>query len=235
MDDESTPKAGPSAMVPVAIALVGVLLGAAALYFAISNRGASSAVAGLTSDLATTQAELKSAEKHAADLDSKFSDLAQTNSSLGTQIQSVSSQVSEALNKVSSAITEDRAQLKAQAQAIEQLTAKPTPTTTTAATTSSSSGSEKATTPAATTTATPGAGGVHIIVANDTFGSLAKKYGVTVTAIETANPDAHPTKLHLGQKITIPPAPAPSSTAPAASSTPPASASGAPTAPAPGA
>jgi len=235
MDDESTPKAGPSAMVPVAIALVGVLLGAAALYFAISNRGASSAVAGLTSDLATTQAELKSAEKHAADLDSKFSDLAQTNSSLGTQIQSVSSQVSEALNKVSSAITEDRAQLKAQAQAIEQLTAKPTPTTTAA--TSSSSGSEKATTPAATTTATPGAGGIHVIVSGDTFGSLAKKYGVTVSAIEAANPppDVNPNRLHLGQKIIIPPAPAPSAAVPAASSTPPASASGAPTAPAPGA
>jgi len=227
MDDDSLPKTGSSAMVPVAIALVGVLLGGAALYFAISNRGAASALDDLKSDLATTQAELKSVEKHAADLDGKFSDLAQTNSSLGTQIQNVTSQVNDALNKMGQAITDDRAQLKTQGDALAQMTAKAAPSSTTTA----SSGSDKTATPAPTSTAQPGVGGIHVIAAGDTFGLLAKKYGVSVSAIEAANPDANPTRLHLGQKITIPPAPAPS--APAASSTPPAVAPGAPaTAPA---
>jgi LysM repeat protein len=201
-------------MVPVAIALVGVLLGGAALYFALSNRGAASAIDDVKSDLATTQAELKAVEKNAADLDSKFSDLAQTNSSLGTQIQNVTGQVNDALNQMGKAITDDRAQLKTQADALAQLTAKPS----SASTSSASSGSDKTTTPAPTTTAQPGVGGIHVIASGDTFGLLAKKYGVSVSAIEAANPDANPTRLHLGQKIIIPPASAPS--APAASSTP---------------
>lgn len=229
-DDSSLPKTGSSAMVPVAIALVGVLLGGAALYFAISNRGAASAIDEVKSDLASTQAELKAVEKHAADLDSKFSDLAQTNSSLGTQIQNVTSQVNDALNKMGQAITDDRAQLKTQGDALARLTAKPSSLS---STTTASSSSDKTAAATPTSTAEPGVGGIHIIASGDTFGLLAKKYGVSISAIEAANPDANPTRLHLGQKITIPPAPAPS--APAASSTPPAAAPSAPATPPAGA
>jgi LysM repeat protein len=204
MDDDSTPKAGPSTMVPVAIGLVGVLLGAAALFFALSNRGATQAVNDLADDLAAVKSQVKDLDKQATDLDGKFSALSDTNSNLGTQIQNVTGQVNDALNKMGAAITEDREQIKTQGDAIQQLSSKSSPST-------ASSGSGKSSSSgAAVTTATPGAGGVHIIVANDTFGSLAKKYGVSVSAIEAANPDANPTRLHLGQKIIIPPAPAPS-------------------------
>jgi LysM repeat protein len=225
MDDDSTPKAGPSTMVPVAIGLVGVLLGAAALFFALSDRGASQQLSDLTASLATLQSQVKALESKASDLDGKFSALADTNSSLGTQIQNVTGQVNDALNKMGAAITQDRETIKSQGDAIAQLSSKSGP----AASSASSSGKSSA--PAPTTTATPGAGGIHIISAGDTFGSLAKKYGVSVSAIEATNPDANPTKLHLGQKITIPPAPAGSAT-PSASGTespPPAS----PPAPAP--
>jgi LysM repeat protein len=45
----------------------------------------------------------------------------------------------------------------------------------------------------------------HTIVARDTFGSLAAKYGVSVKAIQAANPGVDPTKLKIGQKVKIPP------------------------------
>ena len=214
MDDDSTPKAGASTMVPVAIGLFGVVLAAAALFLAVGNRGAAKSVDDLKQDLGSAQAAAQAAEKHAADLDGKFSALVQTNSALSTQIQNVTGQVNDALNQMGKAITDDRQQIKAQADAIQQLSAKPSATATTTAT-----ASDKAAAAAATSTAVPGQGGIHVIAAGDTFGSLAHKYGVSISAIEAANPDANPTKLHLGQKITIPPAPAPSA-APSGASTP---------------
>jgi LysM repeat protein len=45
----------------------------------------------------------------------------------------------------------------------------------------------------------------HTIVKNDNFETLAKKYGVTVKAIQTANPNLNPTRLKIGDKVKIPP------------------------------
>lgn len=44
----------------------------------------------------------------------------------------------------------------------------------------------------------------HAIVKGDTFATLATKYGVTVKAIQAANPGVNPTKLKVGQKVNIP-------------------------------
>ncbi len=45
---------------------------------------------------------------------------------------------------------------------------------------------------------------VHVVAKGDYFASLAKKYGVSVKAIETANPGVDSTKLKIGQKLNIP-------------------------------
>ena len=45
----------------------------------------------------------------------------------------------------------------------------------------------------------------HTIVANDSFATLATKYGVSAKAIQAANPDLVPTKLQIGTKVRIPP------------------------------
>ena len=60
--------------------------------------------------------------------------------------------------------------------------------------------------PAPTTTAAgPNAGPKqHVIAKGDSFSTLAKKYSVPTAAITKANPDVNPTKLKIGQKITIP-------------------------------
>jgi LysM repeat protein len=55
----------------------------------------------------------------------------------------------------------------------------------------------------------------YTIVKGDSFATIAKKFpGVTVKAIQEANPTVQPTKLKIGQKIQIPP---PSVAAPSAS------------------
>jgi membrane-bound lytic murein transglycosylase D len=44
----------------------------------------------------------------------------------------------------------------------------------------------------------------YVIQKGDTFGSLAKKYGVSIKAIQQANPGVDSTRLKIGQKINIP-------------------------------
>jgi LysM repeat protein len=64
----------------------------------------------------------------------------------------------------------------------------------------------------------------YVVVQGDTFSKIAKKFGVTVKAVEAANPGVEPTKLKVGQKLSIPAAsgnmaaPAPNGMAPTAAS-----------------
>ena len=57
------------------------------------------------------------------------------------------------------------------------------------------------------------AGTEYIVVKGDTLGKIARKNGVKIKALEDANPGVVPTKLKVGQKLSIPAA---SSTAPTA-------------------
>ncbi len=44
----------------------------------------------------------------------------------------------------------------------------------------------------------------YVVVKGDSFAKIAKKTGVTVKAIQAANPGVEPTKLKVGQKLSIP-------------------------------
>jgi LysM repeat protein len=44
----------------------------------------------------------------------------------------------------------------------------------------------------------------HTIVKGDSFSTLSTKYGVSVKAIQLANPNLNPTKLKIGDKVKIP-------------------------------
>ena len=48
------------------------------------------------------------------------------------------------------------------------------------------------------------AGTEYIVVKGDSFAKIARKNGVSVKAIEAANPGVAPTKLKVGQKLSIP-------------------------------
>lgn len=48
------------------------------------------------------------------------------------------------------------------------------------------------------------AGSEYVVVAGDTLGKIAKKNGVTLKALQAANPGVVPTKLKVGQKLSIP-------------------------------
>lgn len=50
----------------------------------------------------------------------------------------------------------------------------------------------------------PPPGTVHVVMDNDTFYSIAKKYGVTIDAIAMANPGVKPERLRPGSSLAIP-------------------------------
>jgi peptidoglycan endopeptidase LytE len=64
-----------------------------------------------------------------------------------------------------------------------------------------------ATTPVTTPALTPSAtgGSVYVIMAGDTFSTIAKKTGVSVKAIKEANAGLEDKKLQIGHKLQIPP------------------------------
>lgn len=63
---------------------------------------------------------------------------------------------------------------------------------------------------------TSAAGTEYTIVSGDTLAGIAKKNGISLSALQTANPGVVPTKLKIGQKIVIPASTGSSSTAPMA-------------------
>ena len=73
---------------------------------------------------------------------------------------------------------------------------------------------------AATLTSAPG-GGTYVVVAGDTLGAIAARYGTTVAELAAANHLADPNLIYAGQRLVIPggsspnPSPAPSWGAPA--------------------
>jgi LysM repeat protein len=58
--------------------------------------------------------------------------------------------------------------------------------------------------PIPTTQVATGLQGDHVVVKGDSFSTIAKKYGVSVRAIQEANPGVDPLRLKIGQKLVIP-------------------------------
>lgn len=52
--------------------------------------------------------------------------------------------------------------------------------------------------------ATAAEGGVHIIASGDTLSKVAAQYGVSLSALQAANPAVNPRALQIGQRIVIP-------------------------------
>lgn len=66
---------------------------------------------------------------------------------------------------------------------------------------------------------TPASAAEHTVVKGDSFAIIAKKYGVSTKAVQTANPGVDSRKLKIGQKLVIPAKPPGTPSAPGASVT----------------
>lgn len=60
----------------------------------------------------------------------------------------------------------------------------------------------------------------YVVVQGDTLGKIAKNHGVSLRALEAANPSVEPRRLKIGQQLTIPAATANSAASPTTSAAP---------------
>jgi len=209
MDVDSSSKSGPSTMVPIAIGLLGVLLGAIALFMSISNgSSATNKINDLSARVDDASTKATAASNAMQDLDGKVKLNSDTITSLHNGVQDFITQATAAITK--------------QNQEIADLMTKGSSKVASGPKGAKGAASESS-----------GPGGSHTIASGETFSTIARKYGVTVAALEAANPGVESSKLKIGQKINLPGAktsgtstsapapvePAPATAAPAASTT----------------
>lgn len=203
----------PSNMVPVALAVFGIVLGAAGLYFGLT---ANQRINPIDESVG---ASISSSAKLEKVMDSYDTQIAELNAQLEEQVKTISrlrvyssqgeqkvKQLEQAVNQLASDLSANREQIVKTAKTLNEYAAagfrapsKPvTPTVTVSATDGT------ATLTADATPAVAGEATTYQIVAGDNFGKIATRAGVSVQAIMDANPGVDPRRLSIGQAIQIP-------------------------------
>lgn len=203
MEDEANQS--PSNMVPLALAVFGIVLGGAGLYFGLTANQRLNPLDESVSASATSSAKV---EKVINGFETQISELAAQvaeQSKTVSRLRVYSSQGEQAVKKLAGELNANREQIiKTAAQLNEfaaagfRSTPAPAPDAGTAA--PSDTGTESA----AAEPAVPGEATTYVIESGDNFGKIAGKFGVSVQAILDANPDADPRRLAIGQTINIP-------------------------------
>lgn len=206
-------------LAPIMIALLGVLLGGAALYFSLTGSGDTNQA---QTDLEAITAKAEGLETRIRDLEAKYTDQASKLSSLEQQIRLMARDTQGALNQVGVEINRNREQIGQSADKLTELietlnrsgrpAALPPAPERTAATEAATARLPVATVPdrppveeaASAPVVIAPAAKVHTIRAGDTFTKLSQQYSISVAAILAANPDVDPRRLAVGQKIKIP-------------------------------
>ena len=179
MDVDSSSKSGASSMAPLAIGLFGVVVGAVALFMSFSNGSKITALQSSVSDAAQAASDAKTTAASAAGLSAKVDATA-------SKLDAFVTQANDVLNQYGKAIADDTTKLNTISEGMTKVSKA-----------SSTKGGAEA-------KVVPGQGGTHAIAAGDTLSNVAKKYNVSLKALEDANPGVDSSHLKIGQSITIP-------------------------------
>ncbi|MFP4167106.1 MAG: LysM peptidoglycan-binding domain-containing protein [Opitutales bacterium] len=206
MDDEEPQPSGN--MAPIALALLGLVLGGSALYFALS---ANKELQGLNASLEDGLSSAARLEKNVGGIDTELAELRAQYDEMekkAGRLDSYTTQFENALEKVTSEINANREQIIKTAKNLNELAARPSLGGTRVAATSEE-GSERE--DAADTEEEEEAldeenqeGERYSIQAGDNFSSIARKHDVSLRRLLKANPDKDPSKLQIGDEIIIP-------------------------------
>jgi LysM repeat protein len=192
----------PSNMIPVALAVFGIVLGGAGLYFGLTANQRlnpiDESVSASTTNSAKAEKLINGFDTQIAELSAQVSEQTKTIS----RLRVYSSQGEQAVKKLASELNANREQIVKTAKKLNEFAAAgfrsvPAPLAPSAA-------PEEGATAQAAAPVAPAAGNIYTIVSGDNFGKIAAKVGVPVQAILDANPDADPRRLSIGQTIQIP-------------------------------
>lgn len=197
MDEDIEPSNGAS-MVPLALALLAVVLGGAGLYFGLT---ASQQLAPLSesidagsSSAARIDKQLSGFETRIAEVSANYDELKKT----VDRLRLYGSQSEQMAKQAAAGVKSNRDELVNLAEKMKELAASGLPTQVTAAAPVATNDSSR------TVPVTNGSASTYRIKSGDTFAKIASLKGVSLDALLDANPDADPRRLRIGQEINIP-------------------------------
>ena len=188
-----------TSMVPIALALLAIVLGGAGLYFGMN---ANQRIAPLSESVDEGTSSAARIDKQLSALDTRIGELTAQNRQLKETIQRLGRESSQTLrlsNQAAGGVKSNREELVKIAEKMNQLAGSGVKTTAAASTSATSS-----TSAAPSAAPTPGVASTYKIQSGDTFGKIATLKGVSLDALLGANPDADPRRLRIGQEIVIP-------------------------------
>lgn len=200
--EEEIESPGGSAMLPLALAALAVVLGGAGLYFGLS---ANQQLSPLSASLEEGSSSAARVEKEMGALRTQLEELRAQSTDLRKSLERTriySTQSERAVKQLASSVKENREQIVKQAKRLNEMaSARPAPTVTAASSDPSVALAEET---AADSGGSGNPGGSYTIESGDTFGRIADKTGVGLQALLDANPDADPRRLRIGQVINLP-------------------------------
>lgn len=206
---EAASSGGAGILIPMVVALIGVVFGAIGIFFGLSSQKKIGALeenlAGLSAEQAALPGQISSATAGMGDLESKLSNISSSVEALKSRSRMDRDSLARKLGSYESAIEANRSQINSNTEAISEIpkTAITVPASGAARSETDAGSPSDEASPESSVVSVEG--GVHIIESGDTFGRLSSRYGVSVQAIMNANPGLDPRRLRIGQPVTIPP------------------------------
>lgn len=210
MEDDIISKPEKQSQLTPAIALLGLGLGIVALALGIISMVKVGDTAADMNDKIEKAAALSLETKKISDrIDSLALQIETIKEDEKTKSNNLITQIAAELRKLSTAIENTRSIAVENRSAIEEVAKRATAPRRQQAEQKPQAAAEataqQAEQPAQSATASSAPDGKkYKIQSGDTFAKLAKKFGVSVDAIISANPDANPSRLKVGQEITLP-------------------------------
>lgn len=198
MEDDVEVNESSSQIIPIALAVLAVVVGGAGLYFGMT---ANQRIAPLSESLNAGVSSSAQLEKTISKLETRVEELTAANQDLRASLKRANaydSQRDQAL-KLEAAIRDNREQIVKSAEQVNSISSSTVsePAATDVRTPESSA-------PTETVDTASTASGVYVIESGDTLQRVSNTTGISLQAILDANPGIDPRRLRIGQQITLP-------------------------------
>ncbi len=203
MEEDFETSSGAS-MVPIALALLAIVLGGAGLYFGLNANQRIAPIAESldegTSSAARIDKQLSALETQLAELSAQSSELKKT----VDRLRLYGSQSEQMAKQAAAGVKSNREELVKLAEKMKELATVSVRRASTTATAHSVSPKPQGEDVTSAPPPASGTASTYKIQSGDTFGKIASLKGVSLDALLAANPDADPRRLAIGQVINIP-------------------------------
>ena len=200
MDDDVAQPSGN--MIPIAIAVLAIVLGTAGLYFGFNANKRLSSIDTSIQSSSNSAVEIEKSinffDARIAELENQILDQAK----IINRLRTYSSQSEQAIKKLNNELSVNRDQIVKTAKQVNEIRSGGSPVRTVS--NDSNARTAERTRNAEEPQTRASEGRTYSIVSGDSFSKIANQFGVSLQSIIDANPNADPRRLAIGQKIIIP-------------------------------